>query len=136
MLTYVLDASAVLRLLDREAGWERVAGLLNSHTEGVCEIAISAIQWGEIGGQVRRHAGPAQQERAIKMLTHLHPHIVAATGERALRAAALKVDRRIPYADAFALELAMESSQNVLVTADFDFKKATDLAQVEFLPAK
>jgi predicted nucleic acid-binding protein len=61
---------------------------------------------------------------------------VAATGERALRAAAIKIDRKIAYADAFALDLAMDSPDHVLVTADYDFKAVAGLARIEFLPLK
>jgi predicted nucleic acid-binding protein len=134
--TFVLDSSAMLRLLDKEAGWERVAAILASHAGGDCGIEISAIQWGEIGGRVRKRAGAPEEARVIRKLNDLHLRIVDATGERVLRAAALKVDRGVPYADAFALDLAMDSADRVLVTADFDFKKAADLAKIEFLPAK
>ena len=54
----------------------------------------------------------------------------------AVHAAALRVDRKIPYADAFGLNLAMDSAEHILVTADYDFKEVADLARIEFLPAK
>jgi predicted nucleic acid-binding protein len=63
-------------------------------------------------------------------------HIVPASAERAVRAAEIKEDRKISYADAFALDLAADSANCVLVTADFGFKAVTDLARIEFLPAK
>jgi rRNA maturation endonuclease Nob1 len=62
--------------------------------------------------------------------------IVSASGDRAVRAADVKADRKIPYADAFALELAMNAAECVLVTADYEFKAVADLASVEFLPTK
>ncbi|MGH9600365.1 MAG: PIN domain-containing protein, partial [Terracidiphilus sp.] len=62
--------------------------------------------------------------------------IIPATADRAVRAANLKVDRSVSYADAFALDLAMDSPDHVLVTADYDFKRVEDLARIEFLPAK
>jgi hypothetical protein len=46
------------------------------------------------------------------------------------------VDRKISYADAFALDLAMASLEHILVTADYGFKAVDDLARIEFLPAK
>jgi hypothetical protein len=48
----------------------------------------------------------------------------------------MKVDRKISYADAFALDLAMASPDHVLLTADYGFKQVDDLARIEFLPAK
>jgi len=52
------------------------------------------------------------------------------------KAAGIKVDRKVSYADAFALELAMSFSDHVLVTADYDFESVSDLARIEFLPSK
>lgn len=42
-------------------------------------------------------------------------------------------DRSLAYADGFVLDLAMESTDSVLVTADFGFKVVEDLAKIEFL---
>jgi hypothetical protein len=53
-----------------------------------------------------------------------------------VRAAELRVDRKISYADAFAAELAVGIADHVLVTADYGFKAVEDLTRVEFLPAK
>ena len=136
MTVFVLDASAVLRFIDNEAGGDRIALILQDRMEQSVDVAISAIQWGEIAGRMRKKLGMAGQNRALRLLAEFHPHIVPATGERAVRAAEIKHDRKLPYADAFALDLAMDSPDHVLVTADYDFKAVTDLARIEFLPAK
>jgi len=62
--------------------------------------------------------------------------VVPASADRAIHAADIKVDRNIAYADAFAVDLAMDSPGHVLVTADYGFKSVEDLARIEFLPAK
>ena len=49
MVTYALDASAVLRYLNDEAGSGRVAEIIESHLAGTCSAIISAVHWGEIG---------------------------------------------------------------------------------------
>lgn len=131
-----MDASAILRLLDKEAGWERVAEILESHWNGTCRVEISAIQWGEIAGKVRKRAGVSEEGRALAMLSEFQFRIIDATADRAVRAAELKLEHRIGYADAFALELAIESRDRTLVTADYDFKAAETLARIEFLPSK
>jgi PIN domain nuclease of toxin-antitoxin system len=133
---FVLDSSAVLRFLDSEAGADRVGEILEQRGAQTAEIAISAVQWGEIAGKVRKRLGQSGQNRALALLSRFQPTIIAATCDRAVKAAELKIDRGISYADAFALELVMNSSQNVLVTADYDFKAVEDLARIEFLPAK
>ncbi len=84
----------------------------------------------------RKRFGVSDEIRILSGLLPSEAKIVPATADRAVRAAALKVDRNIGYADAFALNLAMDSPQHVLITADYGFKSVDNLAQIEFLPAK
>jgi len=134
MTVFVLDSTAVLRFMDRETGWERVAAILTAKMEQKTEVAIPAVQWGEIAGAVEKRLGAEGRDRALGLLARFHPTIVAADGVRAARAAAIKLERRIPYAHAFALNAAMDSPEHVLVTADYAFKRVDDLARIEFLP--
>ena len=136
MTVYVLDSSAVLRYIAREAGSERVIAIFKACVRRKSEVRISAVQWGEIAGILRRKVGASNQNRILDSLIPLELEIVPASSERAARSAELRVDRNISYADAFALELAMESTDHVLVTADYGFKAVADLARIEFLPAK
>jgi predicted nucleic acid-binding protein len=133
---FVLDSSAVVRFLDKEAGWSRVAAILEAHRDQTAEAAISAIQWGEIAGVVRKKRGATAQKTILDHLSLFQLRVEAATAERAVRAAEIKQDRQLPYADAFALELAMDSADHLLLTADYDFKAVADLARIEFLPMK
>src|SRR5581483_618923 len=89
-----------------------------------------------IAGNLRKRFGAMEETRIMSSVLPSEVVIVAATGDRATRAADLRVDRNIAYADAFALELAMDSANHVLVTADYGFKSVADLVQIEFLPAK
>jgi len=136
MTVYVMDSSAVLRYVDREAGSDRVVAIFKACVQGQDRARISAVQWGEIAGSVRRKFGAQNQNRILDSLVPLDLEIVPATGERAAHAAELRVDHGISYADAFAAELAMETSDRVLVTADYGFKVLCNVARVEFLPAK
>jgi predicted nucleic acid-binding protein len=136
MTEYVLDSSAVLRYLDGEAGSDRVRLILRTCVTGRAGLLISAIQWGEIAGRLRIRLGPSEQARILDSILPSEAAIVPANGERALRAANLRVDHKIAYADALALELATESPNRVLVTADYGFKPFARLARIEFLPAK
>jgi predicted nucleic acid-binding protein len=136
MTVFVLDSSAVLRFIDKEAGAERVREIFRTCAGGRDEVSISAVQWGEVAGSLRKRFGALAQKRILESLALLQPGIVPATAERAVRAAELRIDRKLAYADAFALDLAMDSPDHVLITADFDFKALAGLAQIEFLPAK
>ena len=136
MTVYVLDSSALIRFLDKEAGWERVKAVLRDCAQGRAELHISAVQWGEVAGNLRKRFGALKEAHILRSLLPSEARIIPATGERAVHAAALKVDKSIAYADAFALDLAMEASDHVLITADYDFKSVDDLARIEFLDRK
>jgi predicted nucleic acid-binding protein len=136
VIKFVFDASAIFRFVDREAGAERVRATLRECIEGRAEAHIPAVQWGEIAAVQRRRLGAQAQEHLLASLLELHPHIAPATAERAERAAVIRIDRKIPNADSYAIELAMDSPDHLLVTADYDFKEVSDLARIEFLPAK
>jgi hypothetical protein len=62
--------------------------------------------------------------------------IVPASKDRGAKAGLIKIRLGIPYADCFCVELAFESAEHVLVTADFDLKSAEQDIRIEFLPVK
>ena len=126
----------MLRYIDKEAGADRVIAIFKTCVRRQAEVRISAVQWGEIAGNLRRKVGASNQNRILDSLMPFELEIVSATGERAVRAAELRVDRKISYADAFALNLAMDSPDHLLVTADCGFEAVEDLARIEFLPVK
>ncbi|MGH9562834.1 MAG: PIN domain-containing protein [Terracidiphilus sp.] len=136
MTTYVLDSSAALRYFDDGAGADRVEEVLSDCATGRANLTISALQWGEIAGKLRKRFGESDEIRLLGSLLPSEATIVSATADRAVHAAAVKVDRNVGYADAFAIDLAMDSPTHVLITADFGFKSVDDLARIEFLPAK
>jgi len=135
MITYVLDSSAALRYFDDGAGADRAEEVLSACASGKANLTISALQWGEIAGKLRKRFGESDEIRLLGSLLPSEATVVSATADRAIHAAALKVDRNIAYADAFAVDLAMDSPDHVLVTADYGFKNVDDLARIEFLPA-
>jgi predicted nucleic acid-binding protein len=134
--TYVLDASALLRYLDKEAGYDRVRELLRLHARNESALVISAVQWGEIACKVfQRHDRP-RYEHILSQLYSIGLTITPATAERAASAGILRATLKIAYADAFCVQAAMELPGCVLVTADYGFKAAEHLVKMEYLPAK
>jgi predicted nucleic acid-binding protein len=133
---YVFDASAIIRHHDNEAGADRVEAIFQSALMGIVEIQVSALQWGEIATVQRKRMGAQAEKHLLAGLTELRLNVIPVTAERAERAAAIRVDRKVPNADSYAIELAMDSPDHVLVTADYDFKDLADLARIEFLPTK
>ena len=136
MTVFILDSSAVLRYIDDEAGADRIGEIFIGCVQGQCDMRISALQWGEIAGRLRKRLGPRAGMRVLDSLMPNELEIIPATAERAVRASTLRLERKIHYVDGFALDLAMDSPEHILVTADYDFKAVADLARIEFLPPK
>jgi len=133
--TYVLDASALLRYLDREPGFDRIAALLKQAARGVTGLLVSAVNWGEVVSVLYRVHGLSAARAMASKLRALPLTIVAVDADRSEEAGIFKQDFKVPYADAFAGSLALQEKA-ILVTADFDFKSATRVVKIEFLPDK
>jgi PIN domain nuclease of toxin-antitoxin system len=136
MIVYVLDSSALIRYVDNEAGADRVEEILGFCAGWQASLRISAVQWGEVAGNLRHRFGATQEERILSGVIPSEAEIVPATSDRAKRAGEIRVDHGISYADSFAVELTLDSSEYVLVTADYGFKPVADLIKIEFLPSK
>ena len=136
MVTFVLDASAILRFFDGEAGVDRVKEIFRSALCDECKLVVSAVNWGEVIGKLhQRHNSEIATNRSNRLLRK-KLEVIPATAERAARAGIIKVMQKIPYADAFGVELAGDSTDHVLVTADFDVLPAVNNISIEFLPTK
>ena len=135
MSLYVADASALLRYLDREPGFDRVARLLKEAARGKSELLVSAVNWGEVFSVIYKAHGLSVARSASARMLALPLTVVSVDADQAERAGILKQDFKLPYADAFAGALTMARGAT-LVTADFDFKPAAYAIQIEFLPTK
>jgi uncharacterized protein with PIN domain len=136
VVTFVLDASAILRFLDGEAGGVRVKEIFRRALRDECKLVISAVNWGEVVGILHKRHGPAIAANRTARLLRTKLEVVAATAERAARSGMIKANKGIPYADAFGVELAGDSREHVLITGDFDVLPATNDITIEFLPTK
>jgi predicted nucleic acid-binding protein len=136
MVTYVLDSSAVLRYLHNEAGSERVEEIIKGHLAGDCQALLPAPHWGEVAGITCKLYGKREMERVLSRLGAFGMRVVAADADRSVRAALIKIQRGLPYVDAFGVAITAEIEDGVLVTADFDFKAAAHDVTIEFLAVK
>jgi predicted nucleic acid-binding protein len=136
--TYVLDASAILRFTDKEAGFDLVRRLFIEAAQGEIELLLSAVNWGEIVGALCKRSGGVHtlKNSLAANLAALPLTVVAADKELAESAAMFKHDFKVPFVDAFAGSLALRANAT-LVTADYDFKSVPPgTIKVEFLPVK
>lgn len=135
MVIYALDASALLRFIDKEAGAEQVRSILYGRMSGKHRVLVCALHWGEVACNLYRKKGPEIQQQVMDRFSYLGLEFIPATPERAIHAAILKAQLKIPYVDAFGVELA-QSLPCTFVTADYDLKPAADCAEILFLPKK
>jgi ribonuclease VapC len=136
MVTFVLDASAVLRLIDNEAGADRMTEIFSAQQSGTAAIVMSAVNWEDVAASLMKRHGPDAAAAVLHALQDAKIDVIPATADRAVRSAEIKYRYKIPYADAFGVELASDTPDHVLISADFDFKPAASDITIEFLPPK
>lgn len=134
-MKYVLDASAILRFLQKETGWADVAKILKQANAGGAELLISAVNWGEVLHVVLKSHGSKVMNETDSTLQMLPFNIVPVDSLIAKRAAEFRFQFKIPFADAFAGALAKDE-QAILMTADHDLLAARGKIKIHFLAAK
>lgn len=122
MRTYVLDASALLALLEEPPGASKVKEVLKAAHRGHSRILMSSVNYGETYGKILRDHGQQQAIRTMSAVRILPIELHDATPQRSLHAQDLKITFKLYYADAFAAALAVEYKAT-LVTSDSDFRK-------------
>lgn len=129
---FVLDSHAIVALVEKEKGHERVAARLVAAQNNEIALYMSLINWGEILYTFERERGG---QFAIELEQELdeYPMKLMGVDRRRIRAAArLKSVYRLSYADAFAAALAQELDATV-ITGDPEFKTVQDIVAVDWL---
>ena len=134
MVIYVLDASAVMRFLDEEAGTDRVEAIFQERAKRGARVVISAVQWGEVTVVLCRRDLVVNVPRILRDLADSGVEVIAASPEQAVQAGILQRSLELPDADAFVVTLAQQLEPATLVTADYELLVAEHLAAIEFLP--
>ncbi|MGO9405112.1 MAG: PIN domain-containing protein [Terriglobales bacterium] len=122
MKKYVLDANAVLDLIEAGPGWRRVESLLQSARQQDSSLFISVLNWGEVFYLLWQRRGEETARRTTASLSRLPIEIVPVDLAQAMKAGELKAVHKIPYVDCIAAALATQQ-QATLVTSDRDFEK-------------
>ncbi|HEY4962252.1 MAG TPA: PIN domain-containing protein [Terriglobales bacterium] len=136
MRTHVLDASALYRFISKGDGSHIVDDLLKQAVVVDMPILMSAVNWGEVYYSLVKHVGMVKTDNMLAaMLARVPISLVSVTPEDAVRAARLKAQFKLPYADAFAA--ALTGNQRVLVTADIEhFERVPKLRLLKLPRAK
>jgi ribonuclease VapC len=129
---YLFDSHALLAFFQRENGAEIVAGILRESMQNRLDQLISVINLGEIIYMTKRQFGDPKKVEILGRIYQLGFKVLPAPEPLVYKAAELKADYPISYADCFALACAIEHSA-ILVTGDPDFKKVADLVSIQWI---
>jgi len=117
MRIHVLDASALYRYLTNGDGAQIVAQVLKDASVTNSAAIMSVVNWGEVYYTLVKHIGLSKTDKlTTELLDKVPISLVPVAPADAVRAARVKAQYNLPYADAFAA--ALTGGQHVLVTAD------------------
>jgi len=132
MKRYVLDSFAMIAFYEDAAGADITEGILKDITSKKAEGFMSIINWGEIYYSTMREQGVADAERIIKQMTKYPIKLIDADKELTYRAAKLKAQYKIAYADCFAAALCSQLKAT-LVTGDPEFRKLSNEISIHWI---
>ena len=120
--TYVLDASALVVLIENRSGASRVGQLVREADRLNVPLMASVVNWGEVFYLSWTRSGEETARKALNYLSLLPINIVPVDSAQALKAAELRALHRVSYVDCLAAALS-SIHQATLVTSDHDFER-------------
>jgi ribonuclease VapC len=129
---YLFDSHALLAFFQEEKGTEVVAKILRRALKQRLDRLICVINLGEIIYMTKRRFGDNKKVEILGRVHQLDFKILPAPEALVYKAAELKADYPISYADCFALACALEQSA-ILVTGDPEFKKVAHLINIQWI---
>jgi ribonuclease VapC len=129
---YLFDSHALLAFFQEEKGTEVVAKILRRALKQRLDRLICVINLGEIIYMTKRRFGDKKKMEILGRVHQLGLKILPVPEALVYKAAELKADYPISYADCFALACASEQSA-ILVTGDPEFKKVAHLIDIQWI---
>ena len=128
----VFDAHAILRWTQKESGYQKVKSLMVACREGSVSGYMNRINLGEVHYKTIRVLGPEGAKDFMENFVRLPITIILPDEALIWKAAELKAQFPISYADCFAAATALIHNAAV-VTGDPEFKKLTKVVSVDWL---
>lgn len=132
---YVLDTSAVLTLIEDEAGTDQVQTLLEQAKRGEVSLLVSFISFMEVYYITLQERGQEEAHERVQLMAALPVLRVESTETLAELAGQLKAAHRLSVADAWIAALAQERDAT-LVHKDPEFEQIEATVKVLKLPYK
>lgn len=119
--TSVFDSYAVIAFFENEDGAHEVERLSREVALGTRAAKMSRVNWGELYYiMLRRHGREVLHETLVR-LQLMQIEVVPVDEDMTRRAAEIKAENKMSYADAFTVALAM-MCQGEIVTGDPEFR--------------
>lgn len=128
----LFDSFAILKYYQDEIGAEKVENLLRSSQRDRLTAFMSEINLGEVYYLTIRRIGLEPAKENLERLLHLPIKIISPSSELIMRAAEIKAESAISYADCFAVATAEQLSASI-ITGDPEFKKVEHLVSVDWI---
>jgi ribonuclease VapC len=129
---YKFDSHALLAFFQKEVGAETVGDILQKALKHRLDRLICVINLGEIIYITKRRFGDKKKLEVLSRVHQLGFKVLPAPEALVFKAAELKADYPISYADCFTLACALEHSA-ILVTGDPEFKKVAHLVKIQWI---
>ena len=115
-----------------ETGADKVEKLLRSAQRGLLTAFMSEINLGEVYYLTIRRTGLEPVREYLERLLNLPIKIISPSSELIMRAAEIKVQYAISYADCFATATEEKLSASI-ITGDPEFKKVEHFVSVDWI---
>jgi predicted nucleic acid-binding protein len=132
MPDYLFDSHALLAFFQKEKGAEVVEKILRKALTQQIDRFICVINLGEIIYITKRQFGESKKLEILGRVYQLGFKVLPIPDTLVFKAAELKAEYAISYADCFALACALEQSA-ILVTGDPEFKKVSALINIHWI---
>ena len=129
---YLFDSHALLAFFQKEKGAGIVSKILRNAEKLSLNRLICVINLGEIIYMTKRRFGDQKKVELLGRVHLLGFNILPVPESLVYKAAELKAEYPISYADCFALACTLEQSA-VLVTGDPEFKKVAHLVRIQWI---
>ena len=132
MGAFIFDSHALLKLFQKEKGYEKVVQLLEEIQKTGAVKYLNAINLGEIIYTTKKDFGDQKKLEVLASIERLNFRILPIPNELIFQAAEYKAEYSISYAACFALASAVEHKA-VIVTGDPEFKKVEHLGEIHWI---
>ena len=132
MKSIIFDSFAILKYYQDEPGADRVEKHLRSAQRDAIKVMMNEINLGEVYYLTIRRIGLDHARENLERLLNMPIEIISPDSEFIMRAAEIKAEFAISYADCFAVATA-ELFSGPILTGDPEFKKVEHIVAVDWI---